>query len=659
MREVVIPPKSGASDWDSIANKPTDLVVESDLNVLRPVIATHPTDQTASAGATATFTVSATTVQHATLSYQWQKQESGAGAWSNISGATSASLAVVTTEADNTDKYRCVVSNVFGSETSNAATLTVTDAQYLTEMPSGTNPIRLVIEGNSMSVNLTTGINSLLVAEYGSGRFNLTNVATSGQTTAQMLADYETQVGSIAVDNATFATIWTLVNDFYLSSITARAAVDQLWQWCDAAVADGIRPIVITPTPRNNEGTPVDYESRRQSAIALIRAEWQDHCSGVLDLAADPRLGDAADINNTTYYADGVHMTEAGYTIVQTGIKRCIDALLAGNPTGVPLFDTQPTNQSVLVDATATFTGYAVGEGINGISYQWEVSTNSGASWANVSGATSPTYTTGALLIGDNGKQYRLKATSTRGSAYSNTVTLTVTAPPTTPDTFSGLLGYWNAATSVFQEHNATTTPSSNSNPVGTWVSSGTSAKFTAAASGSTRPTLITNALNSKPVVRFDGTDDAMTADAALNAKTIFMVVKYNGTTWLQNYPGIITSNANGSTGLSMEGTEAGLTRLQDNLLGSGTVFRSNGSQTTINITFPDDVDGPMNAWKVIIIRNASAFNYTWRMGSGRATGSRFADMDVAALAIYSDQLSDANCTSLENWAKSEYGLTF
>lgn len=76
---------------------------------------------------TATFTVVATVNSAVPLSYQWQKQEAGAGAWTAITGATAASFTtgVLTVVADNTDKYRVVVSADAISLTSDAATLTV------------------------------------------------------------------------------------------------------------------------------------------------------------------------------------------------------------------------------------------------------------------------------------------------------------------------------------------------------------------------------------------------------------------------------------------------------------------------------------------------------------------------------------------------------
>jgi glucose/arabinose dehydrogenase len=84
-----------------------------------PRITTQPADRTVTAGQTATFTVAASGT--APLSYQWRKN----GA--NISGATSASYTTpATTLADNGALYSAVVTNSFGSATSNDATLTVT-----------------------------------------------------------------------------------------------------------------------------------------------------------------------------------------------------------------------------------------------------------------------------------------------------------------------------------------------------------------------------------------------------------------------------------------------------------------------------------------------------------------------------------------------------
>ncbi len=86
-----------------------------------PTITTQPTNQTVTAGQTATFTVVAAGT--APLSYQWLKNGV------NIAGATSASYTTpVTTTADNGSTFRVVVTNTAGTVASSAATLTVNAA---------------------------------------------------------------------------------------------------------------------------------------------------------------------------------------------------------------------------------------------------------------------------------------------------------------------------------------------------------------------------------------------------------------------------------------------------------------------------------------------------------------------------------------------------
>lgn len=97
-------------------------------------IGTHPQNASVVAPAPATFTVAATVTNGGVLAYQWQIQQEGAGAWTNISGATAASYTTGATAtgdgagATDGDAYRVVITAGAGATpvTSNAATLTVT-----------------------------------------------------------------------------------------------------------------------------------------------------------------------------------------------------------------------------------------------------------------------------------------------------------------------------------------------------------------------------------------------------------------------------------------------------------------------------------------------------------------------------------------------------
>lgn len=289
--------------------------------------------------------------------------------------------------------------------------------------------LKYLIEGNSMSTGLHSTIGPLLTTEYGSGYFTVTNFATSGQATETMLADLASGVLPAVTADKTIASIWTIVNDLYLSAISARDAVNNLWSWCDQVKAAGARVIVVTPTPRTNVGTPGDYESRRQTALGLMRAEWAAHAHSMLDIAADSRFTDST---NTTYYADGVHLTTLGYNIVTLGLKKCIDYLVAGGATGAPEFDTQPASGSYVDSGSGVsvpLSAYAVGDSVGGITYQWQ--RNISGTWTNVSGQTNPTYSP-TLAVADTGAQFRCVATGRIGATNSNTATITVSSAPST-----------------------------------------------------------------------------------------------------------------------------------------------------------------------------------------------------------------------------------
>ena len=83
-----------------------------------------------------------------------------------------------------------------------------------------------------------------------------------------------------------------------------------------------------------------------------------------------------------------------------------------------PSITTQPSNQTVTVGQTATFTVAAAGT--SPLTYQWQKGS------ANISGATSASYTTPATALTDNGSHFDVVISNSLGSATSNTVTLTV-----------------------------------------------------------------------------------------------------------------------------------------------------------------------------------------------------------------------------------------
>ncbi|MFM8530272.1 MAG: choice-of-anchor Q domain-containing protein, partial [Ilumatobacteraceae bacterium] len=99
-----------------------------------PFVWSSPTSTVAVDGTVVAFGVGATGAQ----SIQWQSSSDGGSSWSNIAGATKASLPVTAASRVNLLSYRAVVSNSFGTATSSAATLTVQSlvVSSLTDTPA-------------------------------------------------------------------------------------------------------------------------------------------------------------------------------------------------------------------------------------------------------------------------------------------------------------------------------------------------------------------------------------------------------------------------------------------------------------------------------------------------------------------------------------------
>ena len=109
------------------------------------------------------------------------------------------------------------------------------------------------------------------------------------------------------------------------------------------------------------------------------------------------------------------------------------DDTIAGDAASSVAIDTQPASASVVVTNTQAFTVAATKTGAGSLTYQWQVSTDGGANFANTttgSNSTTATYTTAATATGDNGNQYRVKIGTTAGAVevVSSAAVLTVTA---------------------------------------------------------------------------------------------------------------------------------------------------------------------------------------------------------------------------------------
>lgn len=95
---------------------------------------------------------------------------------------------------------------------------------------------------------------------------------------------------------------------------------------------------------------------------------------------------------------------------------------------------TQPASQTVCQGANITFSVVTTG---NLQTYQWQLSTNGGSTWTNITNANAASLTLPSVTTALSGNQYRVIVTNSCNTVTSNAATLTVNAP--TPVTVGAL----------------------------------------------------------------------------------------------------------------------------------------------------------------------------------------------------------------------------
>ncbi len=104
-----------------------------------------------------------------------------------------------------------------------------------------------------------------------------------------------------------------------------------------------------------------------------------------------------------------------------------------------PRISVQPTAQSIEASARATFSVVAGGDTVR---YQWQSSTDEGASWNDIDGAVAASYSVEAASTALNGLRLRVIATNAIGSTASEATPLWVRKPSAPAATLALLAGH-------------------------------------------------------------------------------------------------------------------------------------------------------------------------------------------------------------------------
>ncbi len=360
------------------------------------------------AGTSATFSVVATGDG---LAFQWQRSTDNATTWADIQGATAATYVVAVVDASmNGYEFRAIVSGTSGAVTSSAATLTVTPslaAPAITAQPSD----QLVSVGANASFSVSaTGTALAYQWQSSPDSITWTNVSGAAGATLPLTAVALTDSGKhfrAAVSNSAGSVnsnpaLLTVVAAGQLPVISAQPAA-----------ASVVAPQTATFTV-GATGTPAPSYQWQQStngaAYADIVGATAASYTTPATTASDTGKLFKVRVTNT---AGSVLSNSASLTVAASGVA--------------PAFMTDAADFSVLAPDPGVFSARA--SGIPTPTYQWQLSTDAGLTFANINGATAATFTSAATTLANNATYYRVVATNSVGGATSRSAKLTVYNP--------------------------------------------------------------------------------------------------------------------------------------------------------------------------------------------------------------------------------------
>ncbi|MDD4869986.1 MAG: LamG domain-containing protein [Kiritimatiellae bacterium] len=174
-------------------------------------------------------------------------------------------------------------------------------------------------------------------------------------------------------------------------------------------------------------------------------------------------------------------------------------------------------------------------------------------------------------------------------------------------------------------------------------------------ANASLCPVIVTNTLNGKPVIRFDGmtngTGDYMDIPA-VTARTVIVVLNYlNGTNFPNCYP---TAIGNQSTGDFIIRGRANLKILDAYLAAPGTRYINGKAIPIVNSGYDFN---PVSAHKVVCVTLDYSTNLAARIGKDRTYNDQAWNGDIAEIIIYNRNLSLLEQNQVGYYLAQKYGL--
>lgn len=381
----------------SSAPTTVDITVEQAIGNL-----TGPADTSVCAGNPVSFSVSA--AQGSNISYQWQFSTDGGNTWQNISGANAASVNIASGAYSTGTRFRAVLSNPCGAPlNSAAATYTILSGPSILTQPANSS----ACAGSQASYSVNSPGSTSFQWQVSTDNGNTWNNVPSGGSTSNY------SFTASASDNGKIYRAVVGACGSFLNSASASFTI--------------LASATITTQPSNT--AVCAGSSASISAVATGSSyQWQ------VSTDNGNTWSDITGANTTTLNITSVSSVQNGnrYRLV---IGNCGASTINSNSAVLTVIQpasitTQPAAFSACEGANATVTVTASG---TGLAYQWEISTDNGSTWNNISGAQSASYTVNTVALSANGNLYRviISAAAPCGSVTSGTALLTVNPIPT------------------------------------------------------------------------------------------------------------------------------------------------------------------------------------------------------------------------------------
>jgi hypothetical protein len=302
------------------------------------------------------------------------------------------------------------------------ATFSPTDKNYTSSTGTGTLVINKATPSfsNLSSPNVKFGTSTVTLSGHiasGSAAPGGDDVAITFNGVTQAVSISSGGSFSTTVNIAGLATGTYAITYVYLGDATRFGA---------AANGSGTLTVQAAPSILTNpssqtvvSGNSVTFTASA-SGYPTPTVQWQQSTNG-------STWTNIAGATSTTLTLTNVTASQNGYryrAVFTNSLGSATTSVATLTVQYAPTITTNPANRSVTAGHSATFTAAATGNPTPTV--QWQVSTDGGVTFSDISGATSTTLTLSSVTSSENGYKYRAVFTNSIGSTITTAAILTV-----------------------------------------------------------------------------------------------------------------------------------------------------------------------------------------------------------------------------------------